>query len=43
MIRVTADIILADGELEERFMRSSGPGGQNAKIVCPIKLLQIGN
>jgi ribosome-associated protein len=33
MIRVTAAITLADDEIEERFMRSPGPGGMNVNKV----------
>jgi ribosome-associated protein len=31
MIRVTDAIALDDSEVKERFVRASGPGGQNAK------------
>jgi len=27
---------IPDGALEERFLRASGPGGQNVKTFCPI-------
>ena len=30
-MRITDDIILADWELSEQFMRASGPGGQKRK------------
>ena len=33
MIRVTADIVLDEAEIEESFIRSSGPGGQNVNKV----------
>ena len=33
MIRVTAAITLADDEIEERFLRAPGPGGQNVNKV----------
>ncbi len=33
MIRVTATISLADDEIEERFIRSPGPGGMNVNKV----------
>jgi len=31
MLRVTDGIILGDHEVEERFVRASGPGGQNLR------------
>jgi ribosome-associated protein len=33
MIRVTHSIVLDDGEIEESFIRASGPGGQNVNKV----------
>ena len=39
MIRVTAHIALDDSEIEERFIRSSGPGGQNVnKLSTAVQL-----
>jgi ribosome-associated protein len=39
MIQVTDDIVLADREIEERFVRSSGPGGQNVnKVSTAVEL-----
>jgi ribosome-associated protein len=34
MIRVTETIRLDEGEIRERFIRSSGPGGQNVNKVA---------
>ena len=33
MIRISATITLADDEIEERFLRAPGPGGQNVNKV----------
>ena len=39
MIRVTDAIALDEGELEERFIRASGPGGQNVnKLATAVQL-----
>ncbi|MGN6461402.1 MAG: alternative ribosome rescue aminoacyl-tRNA hydrolase ArfB [Pseudolabrys sp.] len=39
MIRVTDDITLDEAELEESFVRSSGPGGQNVnKVSSAVQL-----
>jgi ribosome-associated protein len=39
MIQVTDDIVLDERELEERFVRASGPGGQNVnKVATAVEL-----
>jgi ribosome-associated protein len=39
MIRVTADIAIDEREIEESFVRSSGPGGQNVnKLATAVQL-----
>jgi len=39
VIRVTASIALDERELEERFVRASGPGGQNVnKVSSAVEL-----
>ncbi len=38
-MRINADFEIDDGELEERFIRSSGPGGQNVnKVATAVEL-----
>jgi ribosome-associated protein len=38
-IRITDEIIVRDEELEERFVRASGPGGQNVnKVATAVEL-----
>jgi ribosome-associated protein len=39
MLRITPDIALDDSELEEQFVRASGPGGQNVnKVSTAVQL-----
>jgi ribosome-associated protein len=39
MLRVTAAIAIDDRELDERFVRASGPGGQNVnKVATAVEL-----
>ena len=38
-IRITQDILVDDREVEERFVRASGPGGQNVnKVATAVEL-----
>jgi len=39
MIQITSSIAIDDGEIQEEFIRSSGPGGQNVnKVATTVQL-----
>src|SRR6185295_4107486 len=39
MLRITDAIVIEDNELDERFVRASGPGGQNVnKVSTAVEL-----
>ena len=39
MLQITPTIVIDDSEIEERFVRSSGPGGQNVnKVATAVQL-----
>ncbi len=39
MLHITPTIVIDDSEIEERFVRSSGPGGQNVnKVATAVQL-----
>jgi ribosome-associated protein len=39
MLKITPEISIPEGELEERFVRSPGPGGQNVnKLATAVQL-----
>ena len=41
MIRISDAVILQERELEERFVRASGPGGQNVNKVATAVQLRV--
>ena len=39
MIQITSDIAISESEIQEEFIRSSGPGGQNVnKVASAVQL-----
>ena len=39
LLRITPDLAIDDAEIEERFVRASGPGGQNVnKVATAVQL-----
>jgi ribosome-associated protein len=41
MLRINSSLVLDDSEFEERFVRSSGPGGQNVNKVATAVQLRL--
>ncbi len=41
MIRIGRHILIDESEIEERFVRASGPGGQNVNTVSPAVELRF--
>ncbi len=39
MLKITAEIVIAESELEEKFVHATGPGGQNVnKVATAVQL-----
>ena len=41
MLHITPSIVIDDAEIEERFVRASGPGGQNVNKVATAVQLRL--
>ena len=41
MIRITDDVVIHEREIDERFVRASGPGGQNVNKVSTAVELRV--
>jgi len=41
MIRINSDIVIHEREIEERFVRASGPGGQHVNKVSTAVELRV--
>jgi ribosome-associated protein len=41
MIHVTPTVAIDENDIQEEFVRASGPGGQNVNIVATVKSIRI--